>query len=56
MGKGTKVVAHEGTDTRWVFFTNAGMGKGTVVPYPLGTHCHPYIWQVYRELHIHIWR
>jgi len=23
------------------FFTNAGMGKGTIVPYPLGTHCHP---------------
>ena len=25
------------------FFTNAGMGKSTVVPYPLGTNCHPYI-------------
>ena len=24
-----------------VFFTNAGMEKGTIVPYALGTHCHP---------------
>ncbi|KEH27851.1 hypothetical protein MTR_5g043835 [Medicago truncatula] len=28
----------------WVraFFTNEGMGMDTIVPYPLGTHCHPY--------------
>ncbi|AES63917.1 hypothetical protein MTR_2g014810 [Medicago truncatula] len=23
------------------FFTNEGMGIDTIVPYPLGTHCHP---------------
>jgi len=24
-----------------VFFTNVGMGISTIVPCPLGTHCHP---------------
>ncbi|AES96056.1 hypothetical protein MTR_5g032710 [Medicago truncatula] len=24
-----------------IIFKNAGMGMGIVVPYPLGTHCHP---------------
>jgi len=24
-----------------VIFTNASMGKGTIVPYPWGTYCHP---------------
>jgi hypothetical protein len=36
MRKGTKIVAHEGT----IFFTNADMGRDTVVLCSLGTHCH----------------
>jgi len=42
MGKGTKVVSLEGMGTSTgIFFTNVGMGMGTVVPYPLAV----VIWQ-----------
>jgi len=35
MEKDTKVVVHKGTSIgTGFFFTNAGMGKGIVVPYP----------------------
>jgi len=39
MGKDTKVVTHERINLGTGIFYKR-MGKGTIVPYLLGTHCH----------------
>lgn len=41
--------AHEGMGSGKDIFTNAGMGTGIIVPYPLGLHCHPCINQSVKD-------
>jgi len=45
-----------------IFFINEGMGMNTVIPYPLGTHCHPriqssyYLFKESKTLLVAFWR
>ncbi|AES90069.1 hypothetical protein MTR_4g083930 [Medicago truncatula] len=41
-GRGLKLLPTRVRARVRIFFINAGMGTDIVVPYPLGTHCHPY--------------
>jgi len=37
----TKVVVHEGADTGTGIFYKRGYEEETIIPYSLGTYCHP---------------